>query len=223
MNCEIKTNWIFLKKSKLCTITLIDSVATHFGFERLYDGRSAASTIDQNQSQASWWMGQSVASQNICTGTFAQPNDIFNVQEIQNSDQIFAQCLQRWKRKALHRSNKKKTTKKKKTQSSIVHPFVALFLTCILNIYLSGSVWALSACPGISTWMKHDRSLISVMHGEFTNSWNDESIPAHQHAPNWNEKIRTSSIKMWLTTSFNQGGHARTSSKVRSECMRCER
>lgn len=24
-------------------------------------------------------------------------------------------------------------------------------------------------------WMKHERSLISVMHGEFTNSWNDVS------------------------------------------------
>lgn len=28
-------------------------VSAHFGFERLYDGSSAASTIDQNQSQAS--------------------------------------------------------------------------------------------------------------------------------------------------------------------------
>lgn len=39
----------------------------------------------------------------------------------------------------------------------------------------SGSVSALSAWPGTSIWMKHERSLISVMHGLFTNSWNDVS------------------------------------------------
>lgn len=41
--------------------------------------------------------------------------------------------------------------------------------------YLSGNACALSAWPGTSTWMKHERSLISIMHGLFTNSWNDES------------------------------------------------
>lgn len=44
------------------------------------------------------------------------------------------------------------------------------------NNYESGSVSALSACPGTSIWMKHDLSFISVIQGEFTNSWNDVSI-----------------------------------------------
>lgn len=39
--------------------------------------------------------------------------------------------------------------------------------------YESGRMSALSACPDTSTWMKHDRSLISVIHGLFTNSWNE--------------------------------------------------
>lgn len=42
--------------------------------------------------------------------------------------------------------------------------------------YESGSVSALSAWPGTSIWMKHERSLISVIHGLFTNSWNDVSV-----------------------------------------------
>lgn len=39
----------------------------------------------------------------------------------------------------------------------------------------SGNLSALSAWPGTSIWMKQERSLISVMHGLFTNSWNDAS------------------------------------------------
>lgn len=41
--------------------------------------------------------------------------------------------------------------------------------------YVSGSLSALSAWPGTSMWMKHERSFISIMHGLFTNSWNDVS------------------------------------------------
>lgn len=124
-----------------------DSVASHFGFERLYDGRSAASTIDQNQSQAPWWMGQSVASQNIRTRTFAQSNDIFNVQEIQNSDQIFAQCLQRWERKASHHSKKSKQKEKTNNQSSIRLSYYCFtwneylpFRKCLSIVSMSGYI-----------------------------------------------------------------------------------
>lgn len=81
-------------------LILIDARAsTYLSFERLNDRSSAAGTIDQNQSQAPWWMGQAVASQDICTSTLAQSNDIFHVQEVQNSDQIFAKCFQRWESK----------------------------------------------------------------------------------------------------------------------------
>lgn len=44
-----------------------------------------------------------------------------------------------------------------------------------LDTYESGKVSALSACPGASTWIKHERSLISVIQGLLTKSWNDES------------------------------------------------
>lgn len=42
--------------------------------------------------------------------------------------------------------------------------------------YFSGSGPALSACPGTSTWMKHERSLISDIDGLLTKSWNDASL-----------------------------------------------
>lgn len=41
--------------------------------------------------------------------------------------------------------------------------------------YESGNVCALSPWPGTSTWIKHDRSLISDIHGLLTNSWNEAS------------------------------------------------
>lgn len=45
--------------------------------------------------------------------------------------------------------------------------------TIFFQTYESGRLSALSACPDTSMWMKHERSLISVIHGLFTNSWNE--------------------------------------------------
>lgn len=44
-----------------------------------------------------------------------------------------------------------------------------------ISSHLSGSLSAFSSWPGTSMCMKQERSLISVMHGLFTNSWNELS------------------------------------------------
>lgn len=55
--------------------------------------------------------------------------------------------------------------------------FLRVFLC---STYESDKFSALSACPGASTWIKHERSLISVIQGLLTKSWNDESEKIHK-------------------------------------------
>ena len=62
--------------------------------------------------------------------------------------------------------------------------------------YDSGSLSALSAWPGTSMWMKQLRSLISVMHGLFTNSWNDVSDAKHKSFPIKNESAKSITPQM---------------------------
>lgn len=50
------------------------------------------------------------------------------------------------------------------------------FFSNIKATYFSARGPELSACPGTSTWMKQDRSLISDMLGLLTKSWNDASL-----------------------------------------------
>lgn len=65
-----------------------------------------------------------------------------------------------------------KNAKKKRLKLS---KHIKLMINYRWMTYESGSLSALSAWPGTSMWMKHERSFISVIHGLFTNSWNDVS------------------------------------------------
>lgn len=97
--------------------------------------------------------------------TFTESNDVFDMQKIQNRDQIFSKSLQ-WR---------KCEAKKLKKSDFSLQLKTFHFSVCYFS-HSSESAAALSACPGTSMWMKHERSLISVMHGLLTKSWNDESI-----------------------------------------------
>lgn len=83
----------------ICSFYAMEYMDTdsYFILEWLYDGCCAASTIDQNQSQASACMSQTESCQNISASTFTQANDVFDVQKVQNGNQIFSQSFQRWK------------------------------------------------------------------------------------------------------------------------------
>ena len=65
------------------------------------------------------------------------------------------------------------------------------------HTYLSGRFGALSSWPGTSMWMKIDLSLISLIQGWFTKSWNDES--EIQNESDMCHKMVTDVQLMWRT------------------------
>lgn len=105
-------------------------------------------------------MGEPKAGEHIGAGTLAQTDYVFDVKEIQNGHQILAEGLQRWERETVRNQERNGLASRKSPDGGGGES----------AFYLSGRACALSAWPGTSTWMKHDRSFISDMHGLFTNS-----------------------------------------------------
>ena len=54
-----------------------------------------------------------------------------------------------------------------------------ILIGMVKGTYSSPRSVALSSCPGISTWIKTDRSLISAMQGCSTKSWKDVSVKVY--------------------------------------------
>lgn len=74
---------------------LVALPADELGLERVHDGRRRPGHVDQDEAEEARRVGQPEAGQDVGARALAQPDDVLDVQEVQNRDELLAEQLQR--------------------------------------------------------------------------------------------------------------------------------